>query len=192
MAIRRSLLVVGDESSELGPNWRKVGGEIKRRGGGLPFGGRGRHYPPPITAKNAAAKHRTAAMTLMIPVSWGEVMDKITILEIKAGRIADPAKQANVARELTALQAAVAAAGGLSDAARPPTIELAAVNAELWDIEDAVRHCERAGDFGPDFIALARRVYHVNDRRAALKRRINLATGSELVEEKSYAFYGNG
>jgi hypothetical protein len=67
--------------------------------------------------------------------------------------------------------------------------ELRAINEELWEIEDRIRDCEKSGDFGPRFIALARSVYRANDRRAAVKRRINEASGSEIVEEKSYAAY---
>jgi len=122
-------------------------------------------------------------MTLLAPVSWGELIDKITILEIKAARIAEPAKLANVRRELQALTAVRDAQG-----AAPATLaaELREVNEQLWDIEDLIRECEQRGDFGPAFIELARSVYKSNDRRAALKRRISDAMGSELVEEKSY------
>lgn len=122
-------------------------------------------------------------MTLLAPVSWGELVDKITILEIKAARIADPAKLANIRHELQALTQ-VRDAKGIA----PPALvsELRRVNEQLWDIEDLIRECEERGDFGPAFVALARSVYKTNDRRAALKRQINDAMGSELVEEKSY------
>jgi hypothetical protein len=125
-------------------------------------------------------------MTPMAPVSWGELIDKITILEIKARRIADPAKRANVARELAALVAARDVGGALPPAIAPLADELRAVNEALWEIEDAIRDCEAAGDFSAKFVDLARRVYKTNDRRAALKRGINAALGSDLVEEKSY------
>ncbi|MCC7048136.1 MAG: hypothetical protein IT562_15595 [Alphaproteobacteria bacterium] len=125
-------------------------------------------------------------MTPLAPVSWGELIDKITILEIKARRIADPAKRANVARELQALVAVRDAGGALPPAVAPLAAELGAVNDALWEIEDAIRGCEAAGDFSARFVALARKVYTTNDRRAALKRRINELLGSELVEEKSY------
>lgn len=131
-------------------------------------------------------------MTLVwIPVSVGELIDKITILEIKRERIADPAQQAHVAHELSALLDVVqqhdfgypkGRLGSLATA-------LAAVNLQLWDIEDAIRACERQADFGPRFVDLARAVYRRNDERAALKREINRLSGSELVEEKSYAAY---
>lgn len=122
-------------------------------------------------------------MTLLAPVSWGELIDKITILEIKAARIADAAKLANIRRELQAL-IAVRDAQGTAPAAL--VAELGQVNEQLWDIEDRIRECEQRGDFGAAFIELARSVYKTNDRRAALKRKINDAMGSELVEEKSY------
>lgn len=125
-------------------------------------------------------------MTPRVPVSWGELIDKITILEIKNARIADPAKRANVARELAALAAARDAGGALPAPVGPLTAELRGVNEALWEIEDAIRDCEARGDFGSGFVDLARSVYRTNDRRAALKRRINEAMGSELVEEKSY------
>lgn len=125
-------------------------------------------------------------MTPVVPVSWGELIDKITILEIKNARIADPVKRANVARELAALVAARDAAGTVPPPVAALADELREVNEALWEIEDAIRECEAAGDFSARFVALARDVYRTNDRRAALKRRINQAMGSELVEEKSY------
>ena len=135
----------------------------------------------------------------LVPVSWGELLDKIAILEIKAERIADPGKRANVRKELGALCGARdAALANARDPARKPAptadaeleglaVELRAVNEALWDIEDGIRLAERARDFGPRFVALARAVYRTNDRRAALKRRISERLASDLVEEKSYA-----
>lgn len=122
----------------------------------------------------------------LVPAAWGEVIDKITILEIKDARIADPAALANVRRELDALNA-VAAGLDLTDAVAEARASLRAVNAALWDIEDAIREHEQRQDFGASFIALARAVYQRNDERAALKRRINLLSGSALIEEKSYS-----
>lgn len=126
---------------------------------------------------------------IRVPVSPGELLDKLTILEIKLERIEDAAKRANVAREHAELSAVAAEHV-------PQTPEIAAlrsalreVNEALWEIEDEIRDCERAGDFGARFVELARSVYITNDRRAALKKEINLALGSELVEEKSYARY---
>ncbi len=122
-------------------------------------------------------------MTLLAPVSWGELVDKITILEIKAARIADPAKLANVRNELQALTQVRDAKGS---APASLVAELRRVNEQLWDIEDQIRECEERGDFGQRFVELARSVYKTNDRRAALKRQVNDAMGSDLVEEKSY------
>ena len=120
----------------------------------------------------------------LVPTSWGELIDKLTILEIKAVRITAPAARANVEKELALL--AAAAAPVLADDIAELKSALRVVNETLWDIEDAIRDSEKAGDFGPDFIALARSVYKQNDARAELKRSINTALGSELKEEKSY------
>lgn len=128
-------------------------------------------------------------MSLLIPVSAGELIDKITILRVKAERIGDPAKEANVRKELTLLEDICVQTIGGFEGLDPLTAELLAVNAALWDIEDGKRDCERRQDFGPAFIALARSVYIENDRRAAIKRRINDLTGSDIIEEKSYQPY---
>jgi len=128
-------------------------------------------------------------MLIHVPVSWGELLDKIAILEIKAERIADPAKTANVAKELAALRATRDEAGVDLTPLGAVIGALREVNEALWQIEDDIRDCERQGDFGARFVALARDVYRTNDRRAALKRQVNEALGSELVEEKSYAAY---
>jgi hypothetical protein len=126
--------------------------------------------------------------TPMIPVSWGELLDKITILEIKQARLEDAAQRANVAAELTALAAVAGAA--LTDAAVAATLaDLKAVNEKLWMIEDALRDKEATGTFDTVFVELARAVYFTNDRRAALKREINRLLNSVLVEEKSYRPY---
>ena len=122
----------------------------------------------------------------LVPVSWGELLDKLVILAIKHERIGDPVKLGNVAREQAALQAIAA------PAVAEPTIaallaDLRRVNEALWEIEDAIREQEAAGAFGATFVTLARSVYRTNDERAAIKRAINAALGSELVEEKSYA-----
>lgn len=128
-------------------------------------------------------------MSIMIPIAWGELIDKITILEIKQQRISDPSKRANIDRELTALVAARdAAAGGLADI-ETETAELRRVNEALWDIEDDIRDCERGKTFDAKFIELARAVYRTNDKRSVLKRRINEIRGSAIIEEKSYASY---
>jgi hypothetical protein len=119
-------------------------------------------------------------------VSAGELVDKITILEIKAERIAEPAKRANIMRELAALAAIRTRELAATPALDRLAAELRSVNRQLWDVEDGLRACERHGRFGPDFISLARSVYRCNDRRAFLKRRINQLTGSAIVEEKFY------
>ncbi len=128
-------------------------------------------------------------MSVMTPVSWGELIDKITILLIKSERILDAPKQANVRRELEALQPlrdrALLAHPGI---ARFES-ELKAINEALWLIEDEIRDCERRQAFGPRFIELARAVYQENDRRALVKRQINLLLDSGLIEEKSYSSY---
>lgn len=129
------------------------------------------------------------AETMMIPVSFGEVLDKITILEIKSERMNDPAKLANVRLELDELNRVWART--LEDPGRVSSErrELKAVNEKLWDIEDAIREQESAGDFGERFVELARQVYFTNDERAAIKKKVNLALGSRFVEEKSYRDY---
>jgi len=126
---------------------------------------------------------------IRIEVAPGELIDKLTILEIKRERIQDPAKLANVEIELAALQSAYDAAIPASPALLALRAQLRDVNARLWDIEDEIRDCEREQDFGPKFIALARAVYRTNDQRSRIKREINLLLGSSLIEEKSYQPY---
>jgi hypothetical protein len=125
-------------------------------------------------------------MPLLAPISVGELLDKITILEIKAELLTDPAQRENVLRELAALAAVRCREVAPSPGLEALCGELKAVNRQLWDIEDEIRVHERDGRFDARFIELARAVYRENDRRAALKRRINQLTGSEIVEEKSY------
>lgn len=127
-----------------------------------------------------------------IPVSWGELVDKVTILEIKAERISDATKLKHVRQELRLLLDVLARDSALSLEGAKIRKALRAVNERLWDVEDAIRVCERRQDFGPDFIELARSVYRLNDQRFAHKRRINELAGSRLVEEKSYADTGAG
>lgn len=128
---------------------------------------------------------------ILVEVAPGELVDKITILEIKSERLSDPQKLKNVKIELDTLRDACREVLPASEALARLTADLKAVNELLWDVEDDIRDCERAGDFGPRFIELARSVYRHNDRRAALKRSINELTGSRLIEEKSYASYTN-
>lgn len=123
-----------------------------------------------------------------VPVSWGELIDKITILEIKSERISEPAKLANIRKELDLLVTKLGVHAGQPDVARIRTA-LRDVNGSLWDIEDEIRACENSGDFGSRFVELARSVYITNDRRADLKRELNGVLGSDLVEEKSYQAY---
>jgi Flp pilus assembly protein TadD len=135
----------------------------------------------------ALAARRAAPRMVSSPCSLGELIDKITILRIKAERIREEEKLANVRRELVLLERLAGKDGASGPSIDLLTDRLAAVNARLWDIEDAIRTCERKGDFGPRFIALARSVYGENDVRAALKRAINTLANSALIEEKSYA-----
>ncbi len=134
--------------------------------------------------------HRDAqvtARTLRVPVPIGDVVDKMTILRIKREHMRDAGKRENVRRELDLLEEVVRSAlSGTDPRLDDLANELGHVNQALWTIEDEIRDCERRRDFGPGFVALARSVYITNDRRAALKREINLASGSPLLEEKEY------
>jgi post-segregation antitoxin (ccd killing protein) len=127
--------------------------------------------------------------TISVEIAPGELIDKITILEIKLERMTDAAKLANVKIEWETLTQARDAAIEASDALAGLTQALKSVNEQLWEIEDDIRDCERGKDFGDTFIGLARAVYKTNDERARLKRDINELLGSRLVEEKSYAAY---
>jgi len=122
---------------------------------------------------------------ILVPISVGELMDKLTILEIKSERINNPSQLKNIVQELEALRAVPL---GDIDCTMLDKLkaELKRVNARLWDVEDAIRDCDARGDFGGSFIELARAVYRLNDERARLKKAINLASGSRLFEEKSY------
>lgn len=126
---------------------------------------------------------------ILVPISPGELLDKITILRIKSARMKDATKLANVRHELALLEQtwAKAVPDGAKVAADEAALE--AINAKLWDIEDWIRDEERAKRFEARFIELARAVYVCNDERAAIKKRINVALGSALVEEKSYQPY---
>ena len=127
--------------------------------------------------------------TPLLPVAWGEVFDKLTILAIKQEKIADASKLANVANEFDAISAIVGDFSQYPDGLVDLYADLKAINLRLWDVEDGKRACERAQSFGDDFVTLAREVYFGNDKRAALKRQINELLGSALVEEKSYKAY---
>jgi Family of unknown function (DUF6165) len=126
---------------------------------------------------------------IKVPISPGELLDKVTILRIKSQRMGDAAKLKNVRLELAALEETWRASP-YSKADISTDIEaLQKVNERLWVIEDDIRDQERAKDFGAEFVRLARAVYFENDERAAIKRRINLKLGSSIIEEKSYAEY---
>jgi len=120
---------------------------------------------------------------ILVPISVGELIDKITILEIKSERIKNAGQLENIGRELAALRAVP-----LRDVAELVSLgaQLKQVNAKLWDIEDAIRDCDARGDFGIAFIEHARAIYRLNDERSRIKKAINFASGSRLIEEKSY------
>lgn len=130
-----------------------------------------------------------AATSIVIEVAPGELIDKLTILQIKSERIDDPEKLRNVRRELEALTAARRRAVRPSMQLDALTAQLKATNEQLWEIEDAIRRCEAARDFSDRFVELARSVYRTNDRRSELKRQINELLGSTIVEEKDYQPY---
>jgi hypothetical protein len=125
---------------------------------------------------------------MRVEISNGELLDKFSILEIKMGNITDPSKLTNVENEYREL------ASDCTDLLRNSSIstlysELKSINQRLWTVEDDIRECERRKDFGQEFVSLAREVYFTNDERARVKKEINLASGSSLVEEKSYQAY---
>lgn len=129
---------------------------------------------------------------VQVPVSPGELIDKITILRIKSARMTDSVKLANVRRELDALQATWRAHAYSAQDISAEEAALQAVNERLWVIEDDIRDKERAQAFDAQFVSLARAVYFENDERAAIKKRINEKLGSSLIEEKSYRDYKGG
>lgn len=144
---------------------------------------------PRLFSGNNGSADRQVSMSIEIPISYGELIDKITILEIKFARIDEPAKRANVERELAVLSDAWCNAGVPTAGVEHERQLLKATNERLWDIEDAIREKEAAKAFDDEFTQLARDVYLTNDERAALKRTINERLGSGLVEEKSYQPY---
>lgn len=123
----------------------------------------------------------------LVPVSWGELIDKITILEIKRARLQGETVLANVCRELGALRAIVAPVLADDKTTSHLMARLKVVNEILWNIEIGIRAKETANSFDAEFVELARAIYKRNDERSALKRQLNLQLGSELIEEKSYA-----
>jgi hypothetical protein len=126
---------------------------------------------------------------ISVPVSPGELLDKITILRIKSSRMSDAAKVANVRIELKVLEETWSASPYAKADISADVTALLQVNERLWVIEDNIRDKEREQEFDADFIRLARAVYFENDERAAIKRRINAKLGSTIIEEKSYAEY---
>jgi hypothetical protein len=129
-------------------------------------------------------------MNILAPISVGELIDKITILRIKLDKIRDGAAQKNIKHELDQLVQIRAQASLETGDLAALEEQLLDINLRLWQVEDDLRDLERAGDFGPRFVELARSVYTLNDRRTALKRRVNEVTASAIVEEKSYRPYG--
>lgn len=123
---------------------------------------------------------------MKIEVSNGEIIDKLTIIQIKLERIKDESKLKNLRKEFEVLKAASEEITGMDDKLYQSLYD---VNCELWDIEDRIRDLERKKDFGDDFVQTARAVYFVNDRRSEIKRDINIKTSSGLIEEKSYEKY---
>ncbi len=128
-------------------------------------------------------------MKVRAEISVGELIDKLTILELKLRYILDPSKRANILRERAVLSAVVESEIGVAPGLETLAGELKTVNAQLWNVEDELRRLEREGRFDAEFVALARSVYLTNDRRARLKQEINQLTDSEIVEEKSYEAY---
>jgi len=124
-----------------------------------------------------------------VPISWGELIDKITILEIKVERLAGAQSRANAGKELALLCAIASAVLAENPAIAMLAAQLKSVNEALWEIEDHIRDKERVGTFDADFIALARSIYQRNDERGRIKHQINQALASELIEEKNYKPY---
>ena len=129
-------------------------------------------------------------MSIDAPLPVGDFIDRLTILDIKSERVDDPVKLHNIERERTALRQIWSDSVYFGASIEREERELKSVNAELWEVEERIRIKERRGEFDREFIALARSVYRLNDRRAQVKRAINLKLGSDLIEEKSY--HGQG
>lgn len=124
--------------------------------------------------------------SILIPVSPGEILDKLTILDIKSERMTDPEKLNHVRHEARLLRDVVEESIRPDEAVRALTDELRHINERLWTVEDDLRLCEKRQQFDTEFVELARSVYRFNDERASLKRQINILLGSSIVEEKSY------
>src|SRR5581483_3980131 len=154
--------------------------------GRLGYGFRGNRKRREVAARMTAP----TANSPIVPLSWGELLDKISILQIKSERVRAADAQKNIRAELDQLTTIAAERLRGDNKLQAACDRLKAVNEKLWDIEDRIRDKERAQSFDADFIALARSVYHSNDERATIKREINLHTGSGLIEEKQYSTYG--
>ena len=128
-------------------------------------------------------------MSVEITVSFGELFDKISILEIKQAKVVRPDQRTNIENELDVLNRVRATAVPVDVAIDDLMAGLTDVNERLWNIEDELRDCERRNEFGATFVEFARSVYQLNDRRAQLKRELNMRLGSELIEEKLYHDY---
>lgn len=127
---------------------------------------------------------------MLVEISPGELLDKISILELKMLKIEDKVKLKNIKKEFETLNPLVVKLFEDNDGQlQNHYLELASINGQLWDIEDWIRECEQRKDFGAEFIQLARSIYVTNDRRSQVKKIINTLTGSDLVEEKSYKNY---
>jgi hypothetical protein len=135
------------------------------------------------------AEYQPRAHLIMISVAPAELIDKITILELKNERIKDAEKLKNVTHELAILRAEERRSIPKDDTIAELTRELKEVNGRIWDLEERIRECEHRGEFGPDFVETARLVHRSNDERAYAKRRINIHLGSAIIEEKSHLVY---
>jgi hypothetical protein len=140
-------------------------------------------------AESAVDRDRAGSALIRVAISPGELLDKITILELKSERMTDAAGLANVARELAVLRDDARRSLPSDAVLERLSARLKEINARLWDLEDDIRDCERRKDFGARFIECARGIYRTNDERAAVKKDVNRHLGSLLVEEKSYAAY---
>jgi hypothetical protein len=147
------------------------------------------HTSPKTTSSLPEPLRGNTHMSLMIEVAAGELIDKLTILEIKLENISDPAKLSNVRREYDSLLMSFRDNFAETPEIIRLTADLKATNKQLWQIEDDIREHERKSDFGAGFVELARSVYRTNDRRAAVKRHLNELLDSAMVEEKSYSDY---
>jgi Family of unknown function (DUF6165) len=170
-------------------DWDEVFGRVAAELERVLSGERNRLRPAQQQAASLVVRPVQGSGEPAIPVAFGELVDKITILEIKTERLADAGKLKNVHRELDLLRAAYRGFAAPTTALDEFSRELKGVNEILWDLEDEIRNCERQGEFGPRFVEFARSIYKTNDRRSEIKRRINHLVNSTIVEEKSYNSY---